>query len=435
MSKHSVLKQYSEARTVVHHYDKRVEKLKNIRGRLLHIAQTVGSPLYVYDSEEAKNNLARFRNAFESHGLTVEPYFALKSNPYHGLLKTVVAEGGGLDVSSQLELSRALETNASSLVYTGPGKTIEDFQMILAASDREITVHLESITELSRLGSLVKETDRKITCGVRIVTSAQAKWNKFGIPLEELALFLEEAKKYPNISIKGLQFHISFILEGARYIQAFSEIGSYLSHLSDRSFLEFIDIGGGIYPEVFMGEYPWNPEGVVYLDDHDILDGIRKDTYRPRALPIEMDTIEEIVGELSTGFKKYIQTINPAVRLLAEPGRYICYSTMHTLLKVLDVKRPDAIIVDGGGNMVGWERYQYLHYVPLYNLTRFSETNEMPCIVYGPLCTPDDIWGYYLHGEAVQCDDIICMPFQGEYNYTLAQRFIREMPKVYDLWE
>ena len=46
------------------------------------------------------------------------------------------------------------------------------------------------------------------------------------------------------------------------------------------------------------------------------------------------------------------------------------------------------------------------------------------------LCTPHDLWGYYLRGRAVRLGDLLCMPFQGAYTYTLAQRFIRPVPPV-----
>ena len=83
--------------------------------------------------------------------------------------------------------------------------------------------------------------------------------------------------------------------------------------------------------------------------------------------------------------------------------------------------------------MIGWEKYQFFNYVPIFNLTNFSITKEIPFILYGSLCTPDDIWGYYFYGDKIEKNDIFLLPFQGAYTYTLAQNFIKEIPQVYNL--
>ena len=104
---------------------------------------------------------------------------------------------------------------------------------------------------------------------------------------------------------------------------------------------------------------------------------------------------------------------------------------MHILLKVTDIKSPKKIITDGGINIIGWERFEE-YYAPVLNLTHPS-TTEIPCTIFGSLCTPDDIWGYSCFASRMEIDDILLIPYQGAYTYTFRQEFIKSLPNVVKL--
>jgi diaminopimelate decarboxylase len=63
------------------------------------------------------------------------------------------------------------------------------------------------------------------------------------------------------------------------------------------------------------------------------------------------------------------------------------------------------------------------------NLSRPSLT-ERPCHILGSLCTPHDVWGYFYFGEAIQPGDVLMIPTQGAYTYSLRQNFIKPLPEV-----
>jgi len=92
------------------------------------------------------------------------------------------------------------------------------------------------------------------------------------------------------------------------------------------------------------------------------------------------------------------------------------------------VKAPDLAVTDGGTNALGWERYES-DYFPVLNLTRPSMT-EKQCMVLGSLCTPHDVWGYAYWGETIKEGDILMIPTQGAYTYSLRQQFIKDLPGV-----
>jgi len=97
-------------------------------------------------------------------------------------------------------------------------------------------------------------------------------------------------------------------------------------------------------------------------------------------------------------------------------------------MTVIDKKAPDLVITDAGTNAVGWERFES-DYFPVLNLTRPS-LKETPCNILGSLCTPHDVWGYAYWGEGIEPGDVLMIPAQGAYTYSLRQHFIKPLPQV-----
>jgi diaminopimelate decarboxylase len=95
---------------------------------------------------------------------------------------------------------------------------------------------------------------------------------------------------------------------------------------------------------------------------------------------------------------------------------------------VVDKKEAEMVITDAGTNAVGWERFES-DYFPVLNLTRPSLT-EKKCNILGSLCTPHDIWGTQYFGHGIEQGDVLMIPTQGAYTYSLRQDFIKPLPKV-----
>lgn len=410
----------------------RFKRLAALRSRFGSIARRHGTPCYVFDAREARANLARFRSSFKRHGCAIEVYYAVKSNPSPLLLKTLVAAGAGLDVSSTRELALAVQAGARKIVYTGPGKTEQDFKQLLAFKG-DYRVHLESPTEIDRLSKVASRRKVVVKAAIRIHTSAQAGWTKFGVPLKSLASTWRLAARAKMVQPCGIHFHISHVDSPQTYLRALRELCCYaLSEftLTERQQVEFIDIGGGFVPASFDALYAWNTSQRV---DYDCFQAQARRALRAGSRPFwksyEVTPIESFGEKISNFFHKVVSTVFPKARLFAEPGRYISHSSEHFLMRVLDKKDKHSVIVDAGNNMVGWEEhYQFLNYAPIVNLTRFSPRSEFGCLIYGPLCTPGDMWGYYLRGAGIEIDDLLVMPYQGAYTLTLAQNFIRSVP-------
>jgi len=268
-----------------------------------------------------------------------------------------------------------------------------------------------------------------IRAGVRVYTKYHDDWTKFGINLADLAKFYQAAKKYPNIQLLGVQCHMSWNQGAGSYQKMLLEIAKAIKTLKieDRQSIKFIDFGGGYEAHRSEGYFPWSSaQGEVLklvADNLDVKLKFKEKYYLNEAVKLEV-----YAKGIAWGIKKYLEPLVKC-KYYCEPGRIISYDSMHLVLGVVDKKSPDFVILDGGINMIGYELFEDFYY-PAINLTRPAKT-EIACRLYGSLCTPYDLFGYYCYAQAIKEGDIIMLPNQGAYTYTLAQNFIKDIPPVY----
>jgi diaminopimelate decarboxylase len=389
---------------------------------LLESAQRFGTPQYFFDEPSLVRQIAHFRNTFSKFQDRYRVFYAMKSNSFTGICKRVVAEGIGLDVSSGLELSSALDMGCDEIIFSGPGKTDEEISLAIQNRNR-VTLLMDSYGEFQRVHTILKrDTPGKpaIKTGIRVRSRYHGDWNKFGISLDDLIFLLNKMQSTNGIEASGIQFHTSWNLNPGRQIRMLAEIGTYLRrHITAKGIedLKFIDIGGGFWPE--QGE--WLNTENTYMGRliKDIFPSAR---LRRRHFRRGAKKLDYFAREI---FKAISQQGRPLTDLevWTEPGRWISTPAMHILLQVVDVKGPRTIITDGGTNLLGWER-PLTEYIPVINLSRPSLI-EIDTTVFGSLCTPYDIWGKGVFGDKVKTGDILIIPDQGAYTYSLRQSFIK----------
>lgn len=395
------------------------------RDRYLQIFEQHSAPLYIQESSVLKARALRFKKAFQKVLPAVSFYFAVKSNNHPEVAKILLRQGFGLDVSSGVELEMALGLGATDIVFSGPGKTTAELQLAVEHADR-VVVLMDSFGELHRLAA-VAAGPNKIRCGVRLTVDAQDLWRKFGIPVESLAAFWNEASRCGQIRLEGVQFHSSWNLSPHAQIAFIRVLGKVLVDMpaSFKDQLRFVDIGGGYWPP--QGEWlqpAATPEGKLRQALNQQA-GSAEEHYRLSATPIET-----FADQLGAEIQRDLFSVVPC-RIWLEPGRWICNDAVHLLISVVDKKAPDLVITDAGTNAIGWERFE-TDYFPILNLTRPS-LEEKRCHILGSLCTPHDVWGYMYFGDDIKPGDILMIPTQGAYTYSLRQQFIKPLPAVYTI--
>jgi diaminopimelate decarboxylase len=396
------------------------------RDSLLNVCRQQGSPLYLFDERTLLIHAQQFTDAFKEIFTEVQVFYAVKSNNHPAVAKTLVNFGMGLDVSSGTELELALQCGCQDIIFSGPGKT--EAELYLAAENRAcVTLLMDSFGELERLEKVTRKLDCEVRAGVRLTSDEKGLWRKFGIPLTALESFMDLAYKYSRVDLAGLQFHTSWNLHPAPQIAFLARLGQTLKRLAPKHLaaIRFLDIGGGYWPA--RGEW---------LQTAGTPPGRLRQTvsaeHRPSTEHYKLDSqpIETFARQIGAAVATHIfSTVK--CRIHAEPGRWLCNDAIHILLTVVDKKADDLVITDGGTNIIGWERFE-TDYAPVINLTRPSEI-EHKCLILGSLCTPHDVWGYGYFGAGIEPGDILLIPGQGAYTYSLRQEFIKPLAKVVPL--
>lgn len=402
-----------------------IARLLTRRDAFLATGREHGSPLYVLDTSTLAERAREFSAAFQNRLHDVKFYYAIKSNNHPEISHILLNCGYGLDVSSGEELLHAIRLQARDIIFSGPGKTSDELALAVKHTDR-VTVLIDSFGELDRLEQAAGSAAEQIRAGVRLCTEENGLWRKFGIPLSRLAAFIEKTQTTSHVAFSGLQFHISWNLNPKAQIDFLRRLGEELGKLDETQLrqISFIDIGGGYWPPLgewmqFAASGQAGAADAIGDDDHAL------DHYYQPAEPI-VRFARQIAGAIHEYIHPYVECT-----ICLEPGRWLCHDAMHILLTVIDKKADDLIITDGGTNAVGWERFES-DYFPVINLTR-PGMQEHRCLVTGSLCTPHDIWGYGFWGEGIEPGDVLVVPSQGAYTYSLRQNFIKSIPDVVTL--
>ncbi|SHJ75450.1 diaminopimelate decarboxylase [Desulfatibacillum alkenivorans DSM 16219] len=404
-----------------------VERFFNKKEVFLDLAEVHQEPLYVLDHANLKKHAAMFKNAFAACFPDFACYYAMKSNNHPEVSRILVNQGFGLDVSSGVEVERALALGAEDVIFSGPGKTDKELFLAVENSGR-VKVLMDSLGEMERLNRLALQAGKKVRVGLRI-TPPSSPWKKFGVALANLGAAWKKAQECPGLEIQGLQFHTSWNLDPSQQVRTIAAIGREVGQWSPEMLgaLKFLDIGGGYWPQAGEWQvYPVTQAGqVMKLAGLDV-DRPLEHYYAPA------QSLEVFAQSLYQAVETHIFSTVPC-RVCMEPGRWLCNGAMHLLLNVVDKKDGGLVITDAGTNAVGWERYE-MDYAPVLNLSR-PALEEKACEIMGSLCTPHDLWGLSYWGQDIQPGDVLLIPDQGAYTYSLKQDFIKAPPRVISMPE
>ena len=394
------------------------------REAYLELYAGVKAPHYVLDTAVLVQRAREFSETFSRYFVNPGIHFAVKSNNHPEVCRLLTTAGLGMDVSSGCELQLALEQGAREIVFSGPGKTEAELSLALT-NPEQVTILADSFSELQKISNLAAQRNIIARIGVRLTTDTDPLWHKFGIMSEKLPEFWQTAQKLPGVYLCGLQFHTSWNMNPDAQVSFIRSLGKTL-RLVPNEFLQqlkFLDTGGGIWPTA--GEWLQHAATPVGAAEA-ALGVVRPDRwrlhYRQPAAPLAV-----FAEAISAAIKEHVRPYSDC-RICFEPGRWLCHDAMHLLMAVTDKKADDLVITDAGTNAVGWERFEY-DYFPVINLSR-PQALEQPCRILGSLCTPHDVWGLSYWGSSIQEGDVLLIPSQGAYTYSLRQDFIKPVPKV-----
>ncbi len=362
------------------------------------LAETYGTPLYVYDKGKMAENYHRMKSAFEANYPKTKIHFSVKSNSNPNILSIFRELGSGADCSSPAEVFISLRSGflADKIIYTGNYESIEDLRYL---AENRITINFDDISSYRRMMKIQKPeiVSFRINPGIgkggfEGITTAGAD-AKFGIPYEMASDAYNEAKA-AGIKRFGLQ-----MMTGSNNLEPyyFAETVEKLMNIAGGIFPklgvkpEYIDIGGGY--------------GVPYSDDEPELN-------------IEM-TAKLVTEAFKDKCKKY-SLGEPA--LILEPGRYLIANAGYLLSRVTGVKNSyrNFIGLDAGMNtLIRPALYGARHRIKIYGKPR----NSRMVNICGQICENSDIFATNIPFPETEENDIAIFLDAGAYGYVMASNY------------
>ncbi|MBK1976746.1 diaminopimelate decarboxylase [Brevundimonas diminuta] len=245
----------------MHHFD--------LKGGVLHaegvsleaLAETVGTPTYVYSSATLRRHYGLLREACDAHKDALGDAliaFAVKANSNLSVLATLAKLGCGADTVSEGEIRRALAAGVPGerIIFSGVGKTDAELAFAIEQGVRQINV--ESSTELDRLiavaaiknaaPAIAIRVNPKIGAGGHAKITTGGAGDKFGVPVEEAMALYARSSNSPHVTPVGLACHIgSQITDLAPLEAAFRVLRQMTEDLRAQGHgVTRLDLGGGL---------------------------------------------------------------------------------------------------------------------------------------------------------------------------------------------
>jgi diaminopimelate decarboxylase len=372
------------------------------------LADTYGTPLYVYSATTIAEHFDRLTAALKPLDHLI--CYALKANSNLAVLSLLAQRGAGFDLVSGGELTRVLKAGgkAEKSSFAGVGKTRDEIEQALA--EHIYVINVESVAELEFINRIAGEMKKKAPVAVRVNPNVSAYThhkittgtyeNKFGIAFEEIPALYDRAAKMKNLRLMGVQAHIgSQITETKPFVQAIRKLAPLAAHLKAKHKIEFFSIGGGL--------------GIVY--DPALESGPVSWWKKQKKQPLTPATYGAAIVPL----------LKPlGLRILIEPGRFMVGNAGVLLTEVLYVKktgRKTFVIVDAAMNdLIRPSFYDSYHQiVPLKKTSAKIVSTDL----VGPICESGDFFAKDRPVPAQKPGDRLALMSAGAYSFVMSSNY------------
>lgn len=363
---------------------------------------------YIYDTAPMREKIVHLVKIMPK-GLEV--FYAMKANPHPAFLKAALEAGAvGIEIASLGEAERAVAAGfaASRLIYTGPGKSIEELSWSVENGVR--TVHIESLAEAHRLNGICEKLGRRMDVLLRInadfdIHEAQTTFSggskKFGIDEEKLDEALPQILALEHLNFRGLHVYAA---SGVLNVADLLKNCQLVFDLTKRIETDYPDVNCDIID--FGGGF-----GVDYLEEgHD---------FDPQAYA---DGLTAMIARYGFEGRHFV----------LELGRYLAADSGFFCTEILDIKesrgkrqvvcagginhfrRPAALSINHPLAIVRTERAK---------LFAGQESVRKEQVYFGgPLCTSADKLANDVYVESADIGDIAVFGLAGAYGLTMSNQ-------------
>jgi len=363
------------------------------------IAASVGTPFYLYSTATLVRHFRLFDEALEGTDHLV--CYAMKAASNQAILKTLAAEGAGMDVVSggEYRRARAAGVPGDRIVFSGVGKTADEIRIALEGGIRQFNV--ESEPEMEVLSAVASQMGKTAPITIRVNPDVDAKThakiatgkseNKFGIPISRAREVYALAASLPGLEVIGIDVHIgSQLTELEPFETAYMKVAELTEMLrAEGHNIRRLDLGGGL--------------GIPYARSNE-------------APPLPVDygaLIKRTVGHLGCEIE-------------IEPGRLIVGNAGILVSEVIYVKSGegrDFLILDGAMNdLIRPAMYEAYHdIIPVTEPA--PGTEQAPYDIVGPVCESGDTFARQRMMPPLAAGDLVAFRSAGAYGAVMASEY------------
>ena len=358
--------------------------------QFINIANTHGTPVYVYNAATITKQYQKLVNAFKQSDVKI--FYACKALTNINILKHVANIGANIDCSSINEVKLALHAGVPSnrVLYTSNGVAFDE---IMEAKNLGVHINIDSVSNLAKFGA---SFGNSYPVGIRLRPNIMAGGNlkistghdksKFGIPVEqinEVVAVMQQHKLYIN----GLHIHTgSEIKDVDVFVKGIEVLFDLIPLFKD---LSFIDLGGGF-----------------------------KVPYKEGDAETDMELLAAKVNEM---FNKHPH--DKHLQIWFEPGKYLVSESGFLISKVNVIKQTAAanfVGVDTGFNHL----IRPMFYDAYHKIENISNPNaaEKNYAVVGNICETDTFaWDRNI--AEVSEGDLLVFHNAGAYGFEMSSNF------------
>lgn len=377
------------------------------------LAQKFGTPLYVMDEGQIRENMRLYRRSIEKfYGGKGLVCYAGKAFSCKEIYRIAQEEGIGADAVSAGELYTAIQAgfDPANICYHGNNKTDRELAYLLESGVGRIVA--DAYDELDRLDELAGKMGKKPRVLLRLCPGVEAHTHefirtggidsKFGFAIElgDAMKAVRLALSKPNLQLCGIHCHIGSQIFDSDPFEHTAEI---MLHFLDEVRKET----GVLLPELNLG----GGFGIRYTEE---------DT--PKPYDGYMEQVSRKVGQVCAE----LEMEQPFI--LLEPGRSIVGEAGITLYEIGSIKEIPGIrtyvAIDGGMT----DNIRPVLYGAKYDFLLANKMDLPPVrkvTVAGRCCESGDVLGKDILLPECGRGDLLAVLSTGAYHYSMASNYNR----------
>ena len=361
------------------------------------IAQTVGTPTYVYSRAALENSWQEFNRGLKEHNATIR--YSVKSNSNLAVLAVMARLDSGFDIVSGGELERVIRAGgkAEQTIFSGVGKSSSEIRFALKQGI--YSLNIESQAELERILMVARQLDQVAPNSIRVNPDVDAfthphiatglRETKFGVTFEHALDLFRYVHQHEHLYLIGIAVHIGSQMTSLEpIVSALEHVIELSTRLADEGIdIRHLDLGGGL--------------GVRYRDEQ-----------------------PPVIAEYCNAISEVLTYRNCTLPFSIEPGRAISANAGILITSVEYIKQTESknfAVVDGAMNDL-LRPVLYDAWMEIVPVRQDHNAEPLQYDVVGPICETGDYLGKN-RTLAISSDSLIAVRNAGAYGSVMSSNY------------